>query len=150
MIERRKPLKRTAIKVSIEQVRAWQRKPRKPLPKVGPAKRRTLAAERAAKAALVARSGGRCEAFGIRYTVPHVTVATEDDLLMDVPVLVEVCGQTTAHPGLDPHHLWTSDRDRNVHDPARMLFVCRAAHNWIDAHPDAARELGLYKRDGDA
>jgi hypothetical protein len=53
------------------------------------------------------------------------------------------------HEGCDPHHLWTSDRDRGIHDPERGLWVCRLGHDWIGLHPALAREWGWYKRDGD-
>lgn len=91
---------------------------------VGARKRRTLAAERRFAEVLFTRSKGRCE------------------------VTSPAC-PPGMHVGHHPHHIWPSDRDRNVHDPDRGLWVCHVAHRWIHANPVTARSLGWIAFDGD-
>lgn len=111
-----------------EQVLAWRRRAqarlraRGGLPKVGASKRRQKAAEARFRRALQDRSGGWCE------------------------ILSPAC-PAGAHAGVDPHHLCHADRDRGVHDPARGLWVCRAAHDWIETHPQESYRLGWLIRD---
>ena len=49
------------------------------------------------------------------------------------------------HPGDHAHHVWPEDRDRGVHDPDRMLYLCPTAHGWTHDHPLAAKALGLMR-----
>lgn len=48
--------------------------------------------------------------------------------------------------GTDPHHVWPSDRRRELHDPDRMLWVCRPCHDEIDARRFEAETAGLIAR----
>ena len=50
-----------------------------------------------------------------------------------------------SHRGAHVHHVWPEDRDRGVHDPDRMLYLCVPAHDWTHAHPLAAKALGLMR-----
>lgn len=97
---------------------------RTPLRSVGARKLRTQSAERAFREALIARSGGRCEV---------VTPACPDGW----------------HEGAHGHHCWPSDRDRNIHDPNRGLFVCAPAHDYIHRSPEWSRPRGFLLHDGD-
>ena len=54
------------------------------------------------------------------------------------------------HPGCDPHHLCHADRDRAVHDPERMRWVCRAAHEYAETAPDRYERGFLWRDDGGA
>lgn len=126
-IERRTPITRSRLKrPTVDQVRAWERKPRKPLPKIGPKAKRERRDLDAFREALRERSGGECEGPA---SVPH--------------------DQRGRHFGCDPHHLFPSDRACGVHDPERGLWVCRTLHDWIDANPHLAEDLGLLRPYGD-
>lgn len=57
--------------------------------------------------------------------------------------------QDGMHAGSDCHHLFISDRDKGVHDPARGLLLCPPAHRWVHANPAEARLRGLLLREGD-
>lgn len=48
--------------------------------------------------------------------------------------------------GTDPHHIWPSDRRKELHDPERMLWVCRLCHNEIDERRVEAERAGLIRR----
>jgi hypothetical protein len=99
-------------------------KPPKRLSKVGARKLRARPDEAAFRAALQRRSHGFCE-VSTPACPPH------------------------RHEGHDPHHIFTSDRAKGIHDPDRGLWVCRLGHDWIGLHPALAREQGWAKRDGD-
>lgn len=94
------------------------------LRRVGARKARTRGAEAQFKRALQDRSKGWCE------------------------VLTPAC-PTGLHAGSDAHHVCPSDRDRNVHDPDRGLWLCPAAHRWVHANPQSARRLGWLAFAGD-
>lgn len=96
-------------------------KRRTPLAPVGRKARREVAPLAAFRAALLARSGGVCEAH-----------ASPD------------CGVL----GSQAHHKCPADRDRGVHDPARGLFVCSPCHRAIHAFPAVSYEAGWLIRDG--
>lgn len=139
-MKRSVPLKRTPLKpATIEQVRAWQRKPRKPLPRqTQPIAQRGRKTKREAKAlaafrkALKARSGGVCEALGI------------EDPTTGRPI----CGTRSMHLGAEAHHVFPSDHDRGLHDPARGLLLCHRAHiDFIHREPKLAEKMGLLGRD---
>jgi len=51
----------------------------------------------------------------------------------------EHCNKPTQ--SLDPHHT-QSRRNENI---LVFMLICRTCHDWIHAHPNAARELGLLK-----
>lgn len=53
------------------------------------------------------------------------------------------------HLGAHAHHRYPSDRDRGVHDPDRMLWLCPGSHRWTHENPALAREKGWLMRDGD-
>lgn len=122
---RRTPLKRPTL----EQVRAFQQRARKPIRKRGRKARREAGSIRAFAAALRARSGGWCEAFDLT----HPTI----------------CGPAR-HNGHHPHHVWPEDHDRGVHDPLRGAWLCTTAHNWAHANPTAAAIAGLLRPEVDA
>lgn len=48
--------------------------------------------------------------------------------------------------GTDMHHVWPSDRRREVHDPERCLWVCRPCHDEIDGRRVDAERRGLIRR----
>ncbi len=56
-----------------------------------------------------------------------------------------ICGPWVQHLGAHAHHVWPEDRDRGVHDPARMRWLCPEAHRWTHANPARAKELGLLR-----
>lgn len=127
-------MKRSGLKPPTwEQVKAFRRKPRKPLPRVGRRKRDSRADEREMKRQLLERSGGFCEAT--RQLSDHFGHATA----------MSVCGTAILHRGVDPHHVWPEDRDRGVHDPSRALLLCRPAHDYAHANPTMAKTLGLLR-----
>lgn len=49
------------------------------------------------------------------------------------------------HLGGELHHLWASDRDRGLHDPARCVWLCSVAHLWVDREPSEASRAGLRR-----
>lgn len=120
---RRSPLLRDPARV-----KEWLDRSRRPLRRVG----KRQARERSSLDQARQRVRGRvwCEAWGVN--VPGT-------------LLEYVCAETL-HEGSDCHHVWPSDRDRGVHDPDRMLFLCRDAHRWVHDHPRLAGELGLLHR----
>lgn len=75
------------------------------------------------------KSRGWCEASGIRWEG------------------APVCGSTRTHHGEHPHHVYPEDRDRGIHDPARGLWLCPAAHDWAHANPEAAKHVRLLRPD---
>lgn len=117
-----------------EKLRAWQQEsarryeqkrranPGKGLARTGRKARRELDALSVFREVLRERSGGGCE--------------VETPACPPYP-----------HHGCDPHHLNHADRDRGVHDPERGLWVCRAGHDWIEQHPELAREAGWLMHD---
>lgn len=114
---------RTRLHVDPEKVRAWQQRSRRRLPAVGAKTRREAAALADLRTAVHQRSGGWCE------------------------VATPAC-PLHRHPASDVHHVWTSDRDRGVHDPDRALHVCRPAHDWIGRYPNEAEARGWAARAG--
>ncbi len=126
---RRKPIERTGLKPpTLAQVRAWERKPRKPISPRGAKARREKAALAAFRAELLARSRGVCEA--------HLRAPTR---------WPDICGTRSQHAGTDPHHIWPEDRDEGRHDPARGLLLCRRAHRWTHSFPVSAAAAGLLR-----
>lgn len=126
MILRREPLKRTALKPpTVEQLRAWNNRDRKPIDRGSPPARvgRKMKREQAAlalgRAVTIARSGGFCEgpeAVGVHPASPH--------------------GATHVH------HVLSRARG-GTHDPSNLLHLCTQLHGWAHANPRAATELGL-------
>jgi hypothetical protein len=76
---------------------------------------------RKAKKIVKERSGGRCEA-----RIPSVCT-----------------GRAT-----DAHHVKMRSRG-GKHDPGNLLDVCRHCHDWIDANPRSATQMGLLKHSWD-
>ena len=91
---------------------------RSPIRRVGAKSRRERPALDAARA--VVRERRWCEAGGI----------VRDGR--------SICGPVGLHHGAHVHHVWPEDRDRGVHDPDRMLYLCPTAHAWAHANPAAA------------
>lgn len=89
-------------------------KPRRPLPKIGKKGKRDRRELVEAKAQVLLRSKGRCEATRL----PHVC---------------ELASQF--------HHIQRRSAGGS-NDPANLLHVCTPAHMRIHAMPDLARELG--------
>lgn len=89
-------------------------------------KRRVEYQERAAAMRVVrARSGGRCEAAAL--------IARVD------PVAASKClGYAT-----DGHEKLKRSRGGSISDPANIAHVCRACHEWTEAEPARATEVGL-------
>lgn len=75
----------------------------------------------AARAALRARSGGRCE-------------------------LVRPGEGRCDARATDPHHRCIADRERGVHDPNRMLDLCGSCHRYVHDRPALAYERGWLIR----
>lgn len=73
-----------------------------------------------ARAALILRSGGRCEGNDFS---PHCTGV-----------------------GTDAHHIRPADRDEGRHEPDRMKLLCRWCHQEVHANPNLAGMAGLLKR----
>jgi len=110
---------------TLEEVIAWQRKPRKRLRRIGRKGLREREALARFRHDVAERAGGMCEARGERYSVlicrPH------------------------EHYGTQAHHIWPEDRDKGVHDPERGLWLCWDAHRYVHEHPDEAKLLGLLR-----
>jgi hypothetical protein len=123
MIRRRKPLLRTALKQpTLEQVWKWQRKPRKPLPKVGRKAKREQQGWDACRAQVISRSRGYCEGN-----------------------VLNVCPSGLGHGASHVHHVWPEDRRDGVHDPERCLHLCAEAHRWVHDNPLEAGAYGLLR-----
>lgn len=45
--------------------------------------------------------------------------------------------------GLVVHHI-SGRSGPEPHDPENLVTLCRVHHDWVHAHPDEARVLGLY------
>ncbi len=118
-------MKRSPIRRTVEQVRAWESRQREPIPRIG---KRSIE-NRSAWAAVVALVRLRlwCEAASL----------THDGK--------EVCGRRGPHEGSDTHHVWPEDRDSNRHDLDRLLWLCRNSHRWAHDHPAIASQLGLLR-----
>ena len=112
-----------ALRADPAKTRAWQQRSRKPLPARGSKARREDGDVDAFRAAVKARSRGRCE--------------------LGAPACSD-----EPHPGAHAHHRFPEDRDRGVHDPDRGWFCCPAGHAWVHAHPEAAAERGWLRGDG--
>lgn len=102
-------------------------KPRRPLRQRGAKARRESQALLRARRFVQDRSAGWCEARSLG-----------------------ICGPFVQHLGSEAHHVWPEDRDRGLHDPARMRWLCSQAHRWVHNHPARAKELGLLRPDQEA
>lgn len=56
-----------------------------------------------------------------------------------------ICGARVQHLGAHAHHVHPEDRDRGVHDPKRMLWLCPQAHAYAHNNPAKAKDLGLLR-----
>ena len=81
--------------------------------------RRTDPARARCKAAVRERSGGMCEAYA---------------------------SPGCAGRGCDVHEKLPRAQGGSVTDPDNCLFVCRACHAWIHAHPAASYAFGFLER----
>lgn len=137
MIRRSKPLKRNGLKrPTVEQVRAWQSKPRKAIAKIGRKAKRERAALDKFRAKVRAHAAGYCEVAGIDYELTPHAGAT---------FTAPICGTSRSHHGHNAHHVWPEDHDAGRHDERRGLWVCARAHDWIHTNPWQAGELGLLR-----
>lgn len=117
-------MKRTALKApTVDQVRAWQQRPRNPIRKVGRKGRRERASIAFFNAKVAARASDICQASGLG-----------------------ICNHVP-HYGSTAHHIWPEDRDAGRHDPERGAWLCFAAHRWVHTHPLRAGQLGLLRPD---
>lgn len=122
MIRRRAPLKRTPLaSPTRDQLAAWQRKPRKPVNRLGRKARREQSAWVLCRTIVLTRSGGLCEAN-----------------------LTGVCPRWK-HGATAVHHVWPEDRDKGLHDPSRCLHLCDLSHRWAHENPAKAKEAGLLR-----
>lgn len=46
---------------------------------------------------------------------------------------------------VDVHEPLTRARGGSITDPGNMVAVCRACHDWIHGHPEAATERGWLR-----
>lgn len=112
-------MKRSGLpRPTLAQVVAWNRRPRKPLPKIGRKKRRELPAENACRD--IVRERVFCEAAG------------------------HGCSPSS-HVGTMMHHVWPEDRDAGRHEPRRTLWVCFWGHRWIHSNVKEAAGFGLLR-----
>lgn len=96
-------------------------KRRTPLRQVGARKARTLAAEREFRLKVRANAGNCCQA--------HTPVCP-----------------TAQHEGHHAHHRAITDRRLGIHDPARGLWCCADAHQYIHANPAESYRKGWLLR----
>lgn len=117
-----KPIKRSPIKRSS-----------------GQKARREEDAWAACKAAVIERSHGYCEAWD--------AISPRWGSASDAAFDAWSRGGCSSyrHEAADPHHVWPEDRDRGIHDPARVLALCRRSHDWAHDHPAHASALGLLR-----
>lgn len=97
---------------------------RKPLEAMSKRRRGESSAYTAAKTTVWLRDLGRCQAEGLD-GVPH------------------------GGPK-DPHHVWPLGQGGPRCDPANMIIVCRAAHEWIHTHRQQAELHGLLAVDAES
>jgi len=90
---------------------------RNPMRKVSAKRRAELPERRAACSIVAIRSAGCCEAG------------------------LEVCSGY----GQDFHEILARSQGGSITDPENILHVCRPCHDWITAHMNEARKLGLAK-----
>lgn len=121
-MKRFEPIKRAWLKPPTpEQVRDWQSKPRKPLPRTGRKRQREAVAWAACRAAVISRSGGWCEG-NVDGVCPHYR-----------------------HGASHVHHATPADRAAGRHDPDRCFHLCVTAHGWVHANPEQAHVAGLLR-----
>lgn len=111
-------MKRSELRRSTpEQARAWRRRSKRLAPRSA-----TRAAEDEqydrAKAEALTRDRNRCQG---EQRVPGVACAGR----------------------LDPHHVWPTGQGGPRCDPANLLTLCRAHHDWAHSNSRAARTLGM-------
>lgn len=130
MIERRTPLARSTKPLK----RTPLARGRKRIKQRGAKAEREQPALDAFRAALIARSGGECEAPAYVQTPTRV-------------IVVPHSSTARHHAGAHSHHQYPEDHDRGVHDPARGLYVCTASHDWAHLHPDDGALAGILRPD---
>lgn len=86
-------------------------------------------AERLFPYVVQAAAGGRCEtAWTLRPTTGWVCHASR-------------------HDGHIAHTLFPNDLEAGIYDPARAIWICWAAHDWIFTNPADAHQCGLLNPD---
>jgi hypothetical protein len=118
--------RKTPLRVDPLKIRAWQDRSRRPIPKVGAKTKRERPALDAARVVVKGRTWCQAHTLLDAHGVP-------------------ICGTLCVHQGSDPHHMWPEDRDCGIHDPRRMLLLCRTSHDWADAHMTDAKTLGIIR-----
>lgn len=138
---RKRPLARAALaKAAVVRVRTAG------LPRVGRRGRVSAAGLNPAREAVKARSGGRCECW-LAFTLNGPAQMGDRDVRLPAGGFVDtlLCETLAEHAGEHAHHVWPEDRDRGVHDPARIVWICAASHARIHANPNTARALGFLR-----
>ena len=113
-----KPLGRASAPIARSTLRPGGRlRPR------SPRKRERYEAIAAASAEALARDRYRCRGLGV------------------------IPGHDRCWGPIDPQHVIPKGvRPDLAADPANIIALCRAAHDWVGAHPDEAEALGLHGR----
>lgn len=106
--------RRTPLRATLEQVRAWERRSRKALP----VHRRGTPSE--LRDAALIRDGG-CKMRGV---AGH--------------------GCPPCWGPIDPHHVLPRGRG-GPDELSNLVALCRAHHDWVHAHPDLSKPLGLLR-----
>lgn len=68
----------------------------------------------------------------------------ERDVLCRARVSTE-CTAMLPREAVDVHEILPRSRGGDYLDPAECIGVCRFCHDWLHAHPKAARALGLIR-----
>lgn len=112
-------MKRSPLKPPTpEAVAAWETKPRRRLPAES-AKHRAQKPTRTKVVQFVRARDRTCQAVGL---YEH-----------------DCAGPLDCHE-IIPRSAWAG----GYLEPSNVILVCRRSHQWIDGHPEAARQLGLY------
>jgi hypothetical protein len=111
-----------------------------PLRPVGARGKRLRAGMDSARRVVKERSAGWCEVWQSWADAPRTSA---DGPFPHTDRLL--CASGMPHLGVHAHHVWPEDRDRGVHDPARIVWVCADAHRTIHENPARAQELGWFR-----
>lgn len=58
----------------------------------------------------------------------------------------QVCARCSAARAVDPHERLMRSQGGSIVDPANIVALCRACHDWVHLHPAAAYQLGWLIR----
>jgi hypothetical protein len=128
-VKRSQPPKRSALpRPTLEQVQAWQRKPRKRIPRKSA--KRVAEDERT---------------FDLRASVSALPCLLRSGALLDGVDLL-IVGGGCGGPGT-PHHLAKSGQGGPT-TAANLVPLCARHNGWVESDPPLARTLGLVVRPG--